>query len=154
MKHRILTLVLLLAATAATVQAQEKLAVGRFFSGDFTSKDGVTAVTVSGKKLRPLNLSLYRSVSVESGNEATPQMESAVKADGRSASSREVQYRDGQLYFGFYTLPPVGNEKRYLFFLNSDKAPTKVLTASPRTTLIYMEGQATSDQIRTMLKQK
>lgn len=151
--HPLLALILLGASSVGVGHAQEKLAVGKFFSGDFTSRDGVTAVTVSGKKLNPLNLSIYRSVSVPSNSASTPQIERAVKTDGRTASSREVSYRDGHLYFGFYTLPPSGDEMRYLFYLNSDVAPKKIpCTAPPRATLIYMEGKASPEEIRSMLK--
>jgi len=146
MKRLIIQLLFLIAAAAAAT-AQTGLAVEPFFDDGLPHADGadVTAVAISGKKLKPHGLSIYRSVSVTGDQALADRIERAVTRDGTKAESREVSLKSGRLHFGFYTLPPLNGEHRYLFYLNS--APGK----NGKTTIIFMQGTAPPEKINSML---
>ena len=60
-----------------------------------------------------------------------------------------MEYRNGQLYYGFYTMPKSKRSNRYIFFLNQNlarKTPKNVVT------LIYMEGSASADKIKKLIR--
>ena len=148
MKKLILTLLLtVLSVTAA--QAQDRMAIQPFFNDGIPHAPDakVTAVSVTGNQLKSHgNLSIYRSVSVTGDSELIRKIERAVTRGGTKAESREVSLKDGRLYFGFYTMPPLGNENRYIFYLNS------TLAGGSKATLIYLQGEASSAEIQRLIK--
>ena len=76
-------------------------------------------------------------------------IENLVVKDGAKAIDKEVEYRNGQLYYGFYTLPKYKRSNRYIFFLNQNlarKSPKNVVT------LIYMEGEASAERIKKLIR--
>ena len=76
-------------------------------------------------------------------------IESLVVKDGAQAIDKEVEYRNGQLYYGFYTMPKSKRSNRYIFFLNQNlarKSPKNIVT------LIYMEGGASADKIKKLIR--
>ncbi len=73
-------------------------------------------------------------------------LERAVMADGSHAIRREVNYRDGHLYYGFYTLTQRNRNNRYIFYIN------RCITGGDQAILIYLEGKASPEQVKSMLK--
>lgn len=128
--------------------AQDRLEIASFLNDgiEHAPQAQVTTVSITGKQLKQHNLSIYRSISVTGDQELTRQIERAVTHDGAKADSREVSFKDGRLYFGFYTLPPHDKENRYIFYLNSEP------TGGNKTTLIYIQGKASPEKIQEMLK--
>ena len=74
------------------------------------------------------------------------QIERSVKQDGAHAISREVQFKDKRLYYGFYELPDRDGSNRYLFYLN------QLAAGGNKVIVIYMEGSASLEQVKKMLK--
>lgn len=152
-KNFILFLVLLIVATPAAY-SQKGLGIEPFFDENtpHSPDASVNVVSITGSKLKEYDLSVYRSVSVTGDDALTRCIERAVTRDGTKAESREVSFKKGHLYFGFYALPPVDNESRhmgenrYIFYLNS------TLDGGKKTTLIYLQGKAEPWQIRQMIK--
>ena len=73
-------------------------------------------------------------------------IERSVKQDGAHAISREVQFKDKRLYYGFYELPDRDGSNRYLFYLN------QLAAGGNKVIVIYMEGSASLEQVKKMLK--
>lgn len=122
------------------------LAIDVLFTEKVVSDPAVTAVTVSGSKAKRYRLAKYRSVSVASDSPIAANVEKRVRADGAKAASKEVSYKKGKLYYGFYTLQPSSTGNRYIVYLNS------TLTGGRNVTLIYMEGQASEEDVRKLMK--
>ena len=78
--------------------------------------------------------------------EAAADIEPLVTRDASKAIDREVSYRDGGLYYGFYQLKPRSGLQRYLFYLNQNR------NGGNKIILIYLEGHASRDKIKEMLK--
>ena len=142
----IIILTCLLASVAA--RAQDGLNIDRLFDGRFKKATGATEIIVTGQQAREIGLMIYHSLSVTDKGQAEL-VESMVVKDGVQAKDKEVEYRNGQLYYGFYTMKPVKRNNRYIFFLNQNLA-----RKSPKNTvtLIYMEGSANADKIKKLIR--
>lgn len=134
--------------TTIAAMAQEGLNIDRLFDGRFKKATGATEIIVTGQQARQIGLTVYHSLSVTDKGQAEL-VESMVVKDGAQAIDKEVEYRNGQLYYGFYTMKPVKRQNRYIFFLNQNLA-----RKSPKNTvtLIYMEGSANSEQIKKLIR--
>ena len=147
MKQFIIIILTCLMATSTAV-AQNGLNINQLFDGRFKKATGATEIIVTGSRANEIGLKVYHSLSVTNESQAEL-IESYVKKDGVQAVDKEVEYRNGQLYYGFYTMKSVKGNKRYIFFLNQNlarKSPKKVVT------LIYMEGNATPEQIKRLIR--
>lgn len=143
----ILFLMLLLAA-AIPAAAQKGLAVGALFDGRYRDIPDARETIISGGQLKKHKLSTYRSITLtDAANESADAIERAVRRDGADALSREVQFRDGRLFYGFYRLRRHNDLNRYIFFLN------QLAAGGNKVILIYLEGSASPEQVKKMLKQ-
>lgn len=145
---RIVIILLTVLLTAGVAMAQEGLNINRLFDGRFKKASGVTEIIVTGQQACEIGLNVYHSLSV-TDNGQSELVESLVVKDGVSAIDKEVEYRNGQLYYGFYTMKPHKGNKRYIFFLNQNlarKSPKQVVT------LIYMEGKASAESIKKLIR--
>jgi len=147
MKRRtIIILTCLLTAIAAI--AQEGLNINRLFDGRFKRATGATEIIVTGHQAREIGLTVYHSLSV-TDKVQSELIESLVVKDGTRAIEKEVEYRNGQLYYGFYTIKRSRRDNHYIFYLNQNlarKSPKNVVT------LIYMESSANSEKIKQLIR--
>ena len=145
---RITIIILTCLLTTMAAMAQPGLNINRLFDGRYKKAAGATEIIVTGVQAREIGLTLYHSVSVTDKTQAEI-IENLVVKDGAKAVDKEVEYRNGQLYYGFYTLPKLKRINRYIFFLNQNLA-----RKSPKNnvTLIYMEGVASPDEIKKLIR--
>ena len=145
---RITIIILTCLLTTMAAMAQTGLNINRLFDGRYKKAAGATEIIVTGVQAREIGLTLYHSVSVTDKTQAEI-IENLVVKDGAKAVDKEVEYRNGQLYYGFYTMPKYKNINRYIFFLNQNLA-----RKSPKNnvTLIYMEGVASPDEIKKLIR--
>lgn len=146
---RIIFIFILTLMAAGAAQAQRGLAIASLFGGRYKHSPHATEIVVTGPKAENINLEVYRSLSL-TDRALVPPVVKAVMSDGSKAVSKEVEYRLGRLYYGYYVLPPRGGNNRYIFYLDqslSRKQPANVVT------LIYMEGEASSAYIKKLIKQ-
>ena len=131
------------------VLAQSGLNINSLFDGRYKKDPNATELIVTGSGAKEINLKVYHSLKVTQKSQQNL-VESLVVKDGVKAVDKEVEYRNGQLYYGFYCLPATKNgENRYIFYLNQNlahKAPKNMVT------LIYMEGKATPEQIKQLIR--
>ncbi len=145
MKRFLITL-MVVAACFLRMQAQEGLNVAPFFTETYISDPNVTLVTFSGSQLDSRGLTKYKSISVADDAVLADKIARAVGKDGSAAQSKEVKYKDGMLYFGFYSMGGKGKHRRYLLYLN--RRPT----GKEKTTLIYIEGDLDAASVKRMIK--
>ena len=134
--------------TSMAAMAQKGLNINRLFDGRFKKSTGATEIIVTGYQAREIGLVIYHSLSVTDKNQAEL-VESLVVKDGVQAVDKEVEFRNGQLYYGFYTMKKNKSDNRYIFYLNQNlarKSPKNVVT------LIYMEGPADSERIKKLIR--
>ena len=107
-------------------------------------------VVVKGKKLKPYNLTLFRSITLKNASDKAIEIEERLLKDAENAVEMKSASWGKRLYFGFYCLPPRANDKlRYIFYRNTN---AKKDAKSNEVTLVYMEGYATLDEIEKMFK--
>lgn len=148
MKRMIFIFILTLVAAGAA-QAQHGLAIASLFGGRYKHSPHATEIVVTGPKAERINLDVYRSLSV-TDRALVPPVVRAVTSDGSKAVSKEVEYRQGRLYYGYYVLSPRNGNNRFIFYLDQSlarKQPANVVT------LIYMEGDVSSAYIKKLIKQ-
>lgn len=136
---------MLLAALAAA--AQKGLSVASVFDGRYRDDPNARETVISGGALARHKIDLYRSLTFLSPDAATAsEVEKVVRQDGARATAREVQYKDGNLFYGFYTLTRKNNKNRYILYLN------QLASGGDKIIVIYLEGAATGEQVKKMLK--
>lgn len=149
---RITTIILACMLTAMAATAQKGLNINRLFDGKFKKSTTATEIIVTGDQARDIGLTVYHSLSVTDKAQAEL-IESLVVKDGVQALDKEVEYRNGQLYYGFYKMKPIqyrtAVHNRYIFFLNQNLARKSPKNA---VTLIYMEGHASQDEIKKLIR--
>lgn len=139
----ILMAMLLVAVYAAAV---EPPATSRYLNGHFHGNAKASETEVTGSALKPYDLDVYRGLTLVDSPEAAEAIEKAVATDSRSATDREVSYRDGRIYYAFLTLKPIKGKNRYVFYLNQH------LAGGDKIILIYMSGKADANKIKKMIK--
>ena len=145
---RITIIILICLLATMSAMAQKGLSINQLFDGRYKKAAGATEIIVTGSQAREIGLTVYHSVSVTNKVQAEI-IENLVVKDGARAIDKEVEYRNGQLYYGFYTMPKHKGENRYIFFLNQNlarKSPKNVVT------LIYMEGHASANKIKKLIR--
>ena len=156
MKRKLSIMLFLLVVSTIVSVAQEGLNVAQRFDGRYRKKDNATEILVKGKNANNLKLTLYRSITLNEILDEAKEIGRLVTSDGVSAVNKEVEYRDGELYYGFYVLAPMVDSKdkkkinRYLFYLNQ-----KLNNVSPenKVLLIYLEGWATPDYVKSLISE-
>ncbi len=134
--------------TTIAAMAQNGLNINRLFDGRYKKAAGATEIIVTGVQAREIGLTVYHSISVTDKTQAEI-IENLVVKDGAQAVDKEVEYRSGQLYYGFYTMKKSKRDNRYIFYLNQNlarKSPKNIVT------LIYMEGLACPDEIKKLIR--
>lgn len=149
MKTKIYITLFFLCVGALSSQAQSGLMINSIFK-DYHRADYVTETIVSGSQLKGTGLDTYRSIIIngENARKCAAAIAKAVMADGASSVSKEVNYIDGHLYYAHYMLKPAGNRNRYIFFVDN------TLKGDSRVMLVYMEGKASPEEVRRLIKKK
>ena len=149
-------LILTIACGALMMAAQSRLHIEALFDGRYQNSPSATEVLVTGSKAQKLGLSEYHSLTLTDAAQLAA-VEQAVTRDGLKAKEKEVEYRGGHLYYGFYVLQPAqatsvrkkpAEPQRYLFYLNQSLARTSPVD---KVTLIYMRGYLSVAEVRKLI---
>lgn len=134
---------MILAAGKASAQLPKGLA--GLFDGPYLENKNATETIITGNPLKPYSLSLFHSLAVsDNANLALP-IEKAVRSDGAKAIWKETVNKGGRLESGVYELPKT-KHRRYILYLNS------FIGGGNEATVIYLEGKATPQQIKKLIK--
>jgi len=145
---RITIIIMTCLLTTMAAMAQTGLNINRLFDGRYKKAAGATEIIVTGVQAREIGLTIYHSLSVTDKSQAEL-VEGLVIKDGAQAIDKEVEYRNGQLYYGFYMMKKSKHDNRYIFYLNQNlarKSPKNIVT------LIYMEGLASQEEIKKLIR--
>jgi len=136
----ILILALFFICTNFSTQAQAVLSIFNKYGND----QGVTMLEASRELMKAYKIKTFKSIIFDNGARALPEIRKAIKIDKEGALNIKESTQDGLLMSGYYQLQP-GKAKinRYLIF--------KVGKAN-KTTLIYVEGELTPDELVELLK--
>lgn len=146
--NRLIILTLLTVFVSTAGYARGKLNIDSFFDNETISQNGVSMISYHDWKIGGHTLKEYRSVTINGNKALADRLRAAVAKDGANAESKETSYKEGQLYFGFYSLGGVGGNRRYLLYLNRRPA------GEEKSTLIFLEGDVDTRFVRDMLKLK
>lgn len=149
MNRKITIVIALIAALLmpAALRAQKGLNINGAFAPAYRDMKGATETLIIKDRLTKMNLDRYHSITFTDHPELAAKLERMVIADGKKAVSKEVRYKSGHLYYGFYRLSPIEcNVNRYILYLNGH------LAGDNRIVLLYLEGKASPDKVKEMLK--
>lgn len=154
MIKRIVSLMLLLTAVALPAAAQAGLQISKALDGRFRKARNATEIVVTGEKAREIGLKAYHSLTVNGDQKAGRQIESLVSSDGKKAIDKEVEYRDGRIFYGFYTLKPLTKKRpnplvnRFILYMNQNLQRPKPKDA---VILIYMESEQNGSYVKSLI---
>lgn len=148
--RQFLIVLLLILGGCIHIFAQDNLRIGMKMNGSYRDNPNASeTILIGDNKLKRIGVTLYHSLSVSDDSTFPEEVEPLLATDVKSAIDREVVYRSGKLYYGFYVLPSIKKEKkninRYIFYLN--QFPVK----GKQVILIYVEGTASPQQIKDKL---
>lgn len=144
---KIITTICMLIAMSFPAVAQKGLNINNLFDGRYRDDSRVTETVIEGGNLKDYGLDIYHSLTLTDAPDEAASIEALVSRDGSNAIDREISYRDGGLYYAFYELKPLSMlYRRYLFYLNQHKGKGNKII------VIYLQGTASKDKIKTMLK--
>jgi hypothetical protein len=123
-----------------SAQAQAVLSVFKKYGNDH----GVTMLEASRELMKEYKIKTFKSIIFENGSKALPEIRKAINNDKDGALHIKESTKDGLLTSGYYQLKSENQKwNRYLIF--------KVGNAN-KTTLIYVEGELTPDELVELLK--
>lgn len=146
MRHLMMICILLMSAIGT--KAQVGLNINSLFDRRYRDNPAASVTVIRGEMLRNYDLSSYLAITLNGMPEEAEEIERLVAKDGSNALSREVSYKQGHIYYGFYRLRNYNGIKRYLFYLNQN------LHKGNKIMLIYLEGNAETETVKKMLKKK
>ncbi len=130
------------------LSAQTGLNIAGVFTPRFRDMPEATETLISRGKLKNMRLSLYHSLTIKDRPELAEEIERMVAKDGAAAVSKEVRYASGRMHYGFYALPPKDKVNRYIMYLNGH------VKGDDRILLLYLEGEASMEDVRKLVKRK
>jgi len=143
MKHKCLVVLFLVLANfclSISTQAQAVLSIFKKYGNEH----GVTMLEASRELMKAYNIKTFRSIIFDDGTRALPEIRKAIKIDREGALHIKESIKDGLLTSGYYQLlSEKAKPNRYLIFK---------VGKENKTTLIYVEGELTPDELVELLK--
>lgn len=147
MRHYIL--LLLMAFCMPFALSGQKLHVDKVLDGRYCKHPQTTDVVYSGIHLFDLPIAYYHSLTVFDDAQMMDAVADAVASDEPQAAEKEVTRVGKHIFFCFLRMKPVDDESRFIIFKDMRYAPSG---KKRQVTLIYMEGECSSAQIRKMFR--
>lgn len=132
--------------TSVSTFAKDRLEVMKFFDIINVEKENANTLSIQDTEMNGNQIKLYKSISVSDNDLLCNRISNAVLSDSNKAVSKEVAYKDGHLYFGFYFMGGSGANRKYLLFLDRRQVKKNKLS------LIYIEGNLDSSDVKKMIK--
>ncbi|MCI6642722.1 MAG: DUF6108 family protein [Alloprevotella sp.] len=137
--QRTLLMLLLLMGVSTMAMAQKGLQVERLFAGKVVPRQKMTETFVKGQRLSSYRLTLFRSLRFTATEAERQQVEALVRNDAKTATSKEVDIRNGQWQYALCQLPPT-HTQRYLCYQRTGNS----------LLVVYLEGSATLSELKNM----
>ncbi|MCL2247364.1 MAG: DUF6108 family protein [Lentimicrobiaceae bacterium] len=143
MRHKLLVILFLILANfclSISAQAQAVISIFKKYGNDY----GVTMLEASKELMKVYKIKTFRSIIFDDGSNALPEIRRAIKTDKEGALHIKESTKDGLLTSGYYQLfSEKANLNRYLIFKVGEKN---------KTTLIYVEGELTPEELVELLR--
>jgi len=143
MKHNFRVILFLILANfcmSFAIQAQAVLSIFKKYGNE----QGVTMLEASRELMKEYKIKTFKSIIFNDGAQALPEIRRAINKDKEGALHIKESTKDGLLTSGYYQLPAEKAKlNRYLIF--------KVGKGN-KTTLIYVEGELTPEELVELLK--
>ena len=143
LKHKlpvILFLILTNFCMSFSTQAQAVLTIFKKYGNE----QGVTMLEASRELTKEYKIKTFKSIIFDDGAKALPEIRRAINRDKEGALHIKESTKDGLLTSGYYHLPTEKAKlNRYLIFK---------VGKENKTTLIYVEGELTPDELVELLK--
>jgi len=143
MKHKLAVILFLTFSFLGMSFSTQAQAVLSIFN-KYGYSQGVTLLEASRELMKEYKIKTFKSIVFDDGTQALPEIRRAINKDKEGALHIKESTKDGLLTSGYYQLlsdKPKLN--RYLIFKVGDKN---------KTTLIYVEGELTSEELVELLK--
>ena len=148
MKKILICLMALFLFTGAAF-AQRGLNCYPVFQGRVIPKKQMVVTEVRGDGMATYKLSYYRSVRFQVDTLMARKVADLVEADALSADSAETEKTGGLLTYALVQLQPWGITRRYLCY---QARPTEY--NGWMITILYLEGSATLEDLRSMFEKQ
>lgn len=145
---KLIIIAILTLLTSFSGFARGNLNIDTFFCKETISQPGVSLISYNDWQIKGHKVKEYKSVTIAGNKALANRLRNAVTKDGANAESKQTSYKDGELYFGFYSLGGSGKNRKYILYLNRRPA------GEEKSTLIYLEGDVDTGLVREMLKLK
>ena len=148
MKKIMICLLSLLLSTGAAF-AQKGLNCYPVFQGKVIPERQMVMTEVRGDGMATYKLSYYRSVRFQVDTLTARKIAAMVEADALAVDSAETEKTGELLTYGLVQLKPLGITRRYLCY---QARPTEY--HGWMITIIYLEGSATLEDLRSMFEKQ
>lgn len=138
-----ITLLMLVFLTASQCRAGKDPEILKIFD-KYGNKQGVTMLEISDDLMKNYHVRIFKSIIFEDGRKALTDIRKAIDIDKVNAKKIKESKQDGLLISGYYRLKTENdNLNRYLIFK---------IGKNNRTTLVYIEGELTPEELVELLK--
>lgn len=142
---RILIFVLILLLSAGPALAQRGLNCYPIFRGKVVPQKAMVVTEVRGDGLATYKLSHYRGLRFQVDSLTAAKAAALVEADALAAESAETEKSGSMLTYALAQLKPSGKTRRYLCYQAKDNGFGGWIV-----TILYLEGSATLEDLRSM----
>ena len=129
-------------------RAQAGLQIDSLFSGCLVPASKITESVVSGKELKPYNLSYFRSVRFKATDHELAKVAAWIESDALIAEDKEMESEDGALSYALLSFSGGKSLNKYVGYQVKEAAGSKFVT------VVYMEGKATTRDLKVIFKHR
>jgi hypothetical protein len=141
---KIITIVIYLLIFSSALSAQRGLNCYPVFQGKVVPAKQMVLTEVRGGGMAAYKLDYYRGVSFEVDSELAEKVASLVEADSAVAESGETEKTGAMLTYALLQPKVAGKTKQYLCY------QARSIGSLWKITILYLEGPATLEDLRTM----
>ena len=133
-----------------SLRAQNHLSVGPLFRGELVTMENCVLSDVTGKKLKPYNLDVFRSVRFAASEEEIIQVGSLILSDSRkfNVGSKNIEFNKDLMVYALISFEADNEKNEYLGY------QLKSVDGKYYVTLVFLKGDATADDLRVIFKKR
>lgn len=144
--RKLLSIIIMILASASSAMAQTGLYSNAVFKGKIVPKRQMVVTEVRGAGMSTYRLDYYHGVQFHTDMASVNKVAALVSADILAADSAETEKVDGILTYALVRLKPYRKVRRYLCY------QARLAGSSWIITVLYLEGDATPEDLRNMFE--
>lgn len=147
-KRKLLLIVALCAVFHFSAYAQKGLQIDSLFQGRLVDMSVTTESIVSGRKLKPYNLDYFRSVRFKADERQVAKVVGWIRNDAQISEEQDMESENGRLVYALLRFPRRMDKNRYVGY------QVKRIGGGDYVTVVYLEGEATVQDLKVIFKQR